>query len=134
MAVVALLASLIFSPPQPVSRLLYGRLAGVCQRESRCRPVGIHEQDAWAGRRAYRKAVARGWLDPAGCIFHHGSPERFSTRGGTGQIAAYALRFIDGCWPPEILDIPAVDALAARRRAASEACDAHPRCRSWRGS
>jgi hypothetical protein len=132
MALVALLASFFWSPPQPVARLLYGGLAHVCERESRCRPVGIHERDAWAGRIAYRKAVARGWLDPESCVFHHGSPERFSTRGPSGQIAAYALRHLPGCWPPEVLDIPAVDALAAHRRAASTACDRHRRCRSWR--
>ena len=133
MATLVALLGFLLAPPKPVARMAFGELAHVCERESRCLPVGIHARDAHHGRVAYRKAVARGWLDPEGCIWHHGSPERFSTRGQAGMIAAYTLRHLPGCLPPEVLDLPIVSAIAAHRRAASEACDRHSRCRSWRG-
>lgn len=113
-------------------------LVHICRRESHCRPVGAHEVDAWAGPLMYRKAVGVGWLDPA-CPFHHGSSERFSTRGVHGLAAAYSLRFLPDCLPPEVLDVPLVSAIAAARRAQHQcrrhgACDRTQRRRRWAGA
>jgi hypothetical protein len=131
MAILALLSFLV-APSKPVVRMAFGGLAHVCARESRCTPVGIHSGDAHHGKTVYANAVRAGWLD-RGCIFHHGSPERFSTRGTAGLMAGYHLRFLPGCLPPEVLDLPLVSAYVAHRKAESEACSRHPRCVSWRG-
>jgi hypothetical protein len=102
-------------------------LLGICRRESHCRWVGAHKLDAWAGPTMYRNAVRVGWLDPQ-CTFHRGTdPMRYSTRGAHGLSAAYSLRFVGGCLPPEALDVPFVSALAAARRA-HEQCKKHRAC------
>ena len=58
-----------------------------------------------------------GWLD-SWCPWHVGpdDPERFSVRGSFGLSAAYSLRFLGPCLPPELLDIPVISAFAAARR------------------
>lgn len=113
-------------------------LVSICKRESRCRMVGGHHRDAWAGPTMFRKAMKVGWLDPS-CVFHAGPKERFSTRGIHGLSAAYSLRFIDACLPPEVLDIPLVSAIVATRRAAFAcrehgACNRQGRRRQWAGA
>lgn len=113
-------------------------LVHICRRESHCRPVRAHEIDAWAGPLMKRKALKVGWLDES-CVFHHGTPERFSTRGIYGLSAAYSLRFLDACLPPEVLDVPLVSAIAAARRAQHQcetkgACSRSQRRREWAGA
>jgi hypothetical protein len=113
-------------------------LVHICRRESHCRWVGAHPQDAWAGGLMQRKALRVGWLDRA-CRHHRGAPERYSTRGAHGLSAAYSLRFLGACMPPEVLDIPLVSALAAARRAkrqcrAQGACTPASRHRLWVGA
>lgn len=103
-------------------------LVAICRRESHCRLVGAHAVDAWAGGLMRRKALRAGWLDE-GCGFHRGRPERFSTRGVHGLSAAYSLRFVGGCLPPEVLDLPLVSAVAAARRADHQ-CERHGACTS----
>lgn len=102
-------------------------LLSICKRESPghdCkRTVGVHGNDAPAAvKRFYAKAVARGWLDPAGCPEHraetHEEMVRFGVRGSHGLAAAYTLRFLAGeCVPPGVLDTPLISAFAATRRA-----------------
>jgi hypothetical protein len=105
---------------------LASELVHICRRESHCRLVGAHAQDAWAGRLMQRKALRVGWLDPT-CRHHRGAPERYSTRGAHGLSAAYSLRYVGGCLPPEVLDIPMVSAIVAARRAKGQ-CRAHGAC------
>lgn len=89
-------------------------LVRICQRESRCRRIGIHEGDAWVGEVAYRRAREREWL-PGWCPLHKDArPRRYATRGSWGQVAAYTLR--GWCLPPEVLDIPLVGAFFAAER------------------
>lgn len=124
-------------------------LLTICKRESPghdCdRTVGIHGNDAsGAVRRFYTKAVARGWLDPAGCPEHRAvtfeEMQRFSVRGPHGLAAAYSLRFLPSeCVAPEVLDIPFVSALVATRRARAmcerhNACDRAARHNLWVGA
>jgi len=85
----------------------------------------------------YNNATRVGWLNPQ-CPFHRGSPGRFSTRGVHGLSAAYSLRFLGSCVPPEALDVPLLSAIAAARRAMSQcrrhgACSAGARHRMWIG-
>lgn len=113
-------------------------LVGICRRESHCRWVGAHVHDAWAGPTMYRNAVRVGWLDPS-CRFHRGDRTRFSTRGVHGLSAAYSLKFVGGCVPPEVLDVPLVSAIAAARRAREQctrhgACTTEARRRFWTGA
>lgn len=101
---------------------LAGTLVDVARRESRLELVGVHEIDA-------------GWSDrvrPRDCPPGPG----WSTRGAHGQIAAYALPYL-GAWArcrPWVLDMPAVSAFAAARRASSWRCRQVARCRSWLGA
>lgn len=114
-----------------------GELLSICKRESPgndcMRTVGAHGNDAHeATRRFYEKAVARGWLDPAGCPEHraanHEEMKRFGVRGSHGLAAAYSLRFLSGeCLAPEVLDIPLISAFVATRRA-MEMCERRGAC------
>lgn len=108
-------------------------LVDVCERESHCTAIDVHDGDRWLGRRAWVKAVRVGWLDPASCPWHRWDAGPWSTRGAHGQIAAYALRHLPiSCVPPSALAIPAVSALAAVARADAWECDAVAACRRWR--
>ncbi|HET6585712.1 MAG TPA: hypothetical protein VFG69_19775 [Nannocystaceae bacterium] len=116
---------------------LADELLAICRRESHCRFVRAHEADRWAGPRMYANAMRVGWLDSS-CVFHRGAPARFSTRGVHGLSAAYSLRFLGSCVPPEALDVPLLSALAAARRAESQcshhgACTSAARHRMWIG-
>jgi hypothetical protein len=113
-------------------------LVATCRRESHCRLVGGHEQDASTGAVMRRKAMAVGWLDEE-CGWHAGAGRRFSTRGVHGMSAAYTLRFVGECLPPEVLDVPFVSALAAARRMQAQcrdhgACSRAARHRLWMGA
>jgi hypothetical protein len=127
------LAALLVGQPT-----LAPELTAICRRESHCRIVRAHTEDAWAGVVMRRNALRVGWLDPR-CRFHHGDPTRFSTRGSHGLSAAYSLRFVAPCVPPEVLDIPLVSAIAAARRARAQcrhhgACTVEARHRLWIGA
>lgn len=112
-------------------------LLKICKRESPgydCRQrVGLHQNNTpRAAARFYRKAVARGWLDPEHCPEHRAeTPDemrRFAVRGNHGLAAAYSLRFLaTRCTPPEALDNPFLSALAAARRA-QQMCAEHGAC------
>ncbi len=113
-------------------------LVKICRRESRCMLVSVHEKDAHAGPLMHYKALKVGWLDRE-CTWHHGQSRRFSTRGAHGLSAAYSLRFLGACLPPEVLDIPIFSALAAARRARYmceryDACTRNARYRFWIGA
>jgi len=98
----------------------------ICRRESRCGQYGtpgVHERDAWVGRRVHARAVERGLLDPDRCEEHRITDARparaFATRGGFGQIAAYSIYRLEpylapgGCVAPEVLDQVGSAALSA---------------------
>lgn len=126
-------AAVVVGQPELAPELVH-----ICRRESHCRWIGAHATDAWAGTRMFRNAVRVGWLDP-GCKFHRGARPRFSTRGVHGLSAAYSLRFIGTCLPPEVLDVPLVSAIAAARRAREQcrryaACTTETRRRMWVGA
>jgi len=122
-------------------------LERVCMRESRCKPIGIHDLDGWAGRRFYSRAVAEGWLQPETCKEHAPPADReeamrWTTRGSFGGAAAYMLHRLPElgeCAPPEVLDHPGPAALAAARFALScdnyfkHPCTCQDRTRLWMG-
>jgi len=115
---------------------------------SRCKPIGAHEIDSWAGARSYRAAVDKGWLRPSTCEAHEApgsraAAARWSTRGSYGGIAAFMLHRVEDvvgeCAAPEVLDHPGVAALAAARFAVScdtffdKACTCEDRTKLWMG-
>jgi hypothetical protein len=113
-------------------------LVEICHRESHCRFVGAHVRDRPAGPAMQRSALRVGWLDPE-CPFHTGDGRRFSTRGVHGLSAAYSLRFLGECVPPELLDVPLFSAIAAARRSRNmcrhhRACTPEERHRRWIGA
>jgi hypothetical protein len=117
---------------------LADELVEICRRESHCRFVGAHVRDRPAGPRMRRNALRVGWLDAA-CPFVAGDGRRFSTRGVHGLSAAYSLRFLGDCVPPELLDVPLFSAIAAARRSRNmcvrhRACTPEERHRRWVGA
>lgn len=133
----ALLLWLVSLDPQDAAHLVTpdqaerDRLVAIAWRESRIRSVGIHKVDhaprgyrgdglraaRRVGSRAWVRAVQRGLLRPDRCSWHAlGEPSRWSTRGSWGQVAAFAVPYLPGCWPPWALDVPAVGAWVALQR------------------
>jgi hypothetical protein len=117
---------------------LADELVEICERESHCRFVGAHVRDRPAGPAMLRAALRVGWLDPE-CPFVFGDGRRFSTRGVHGLSAAYSLRFLGQCVPPELLDLPLFSAIAAARRSRNmctrhRACTREERHRRWVGA
>lgn len=108
-------------------------LRAIGWRESRLERLGVHPGDAWVGSRAWRSAVRVGRLDPQACPLHRrGDPRRWATRGSWGQIAAYAVPYLPGCWPPWALDVPVVGAwVAVRRLRRARRRDATRGLRAW---
>jgi hypothetical protein len=102
------------------------RLVGVCYRESRCRPHGLHVLDAWVSHRAWRGQVRLGHIDPE-CQPYR-DPE-WATRGAFGLSAADHWRYLPKCYKPEILDHTLVSALVASRKWAKR-CSSKTR-RGW---
>jgi len=94
----------------------YRTLVAIGRRESRLRRIGIHDRDGWTGAVAWQRAVGRGLLDPRCPLHRRGDPRQWSTRGSWGQIAAYAVPYLPGCWPAWAIDIPIVGAWTARER------------------
>ena len=110
---------------------LSGELRGVAVRE---RASGIHENDSWASERAYRRSVARGWIDPS--CQPLGAPGAWSTRGTHGLMAAYHLHLVPElgpCAAPSALDRPEVSALAAARKMREVGGTCWTRIRAWVG-
>lgn len=123
--ILQLILSIVLSPiaSSYVAALAVGepglavKLVRICRRESRCQPISIHTVDERKGWAAWRNAVRVGRLDPNRCIWHgRGSIGRWSTRGSWGTMAAYTVDYLADCYPPELLDVPIVGALAAARR------------------
>ncbi len=113
-------------------------LLQICRRESHCRIVRAHPRDRRAGPAMRRGALRVGWLDPE-CPFVEGDGRRFSTRGIHGLSAAYSLRFLGSCLPPEVLDVPLLSAIAATKRSRhmcrrQRACTKEERRRQWIGA
>jgi len=122
-SVTVLIAVLLALPPIPAARVVayaHGRpdlvapLAGICRRESRCRPIGVHPGDVGlvAGDGWYGQ-VRLGHLRP-GCQPYR--PATWSTRGAWGLSAASAWPYLPACYQPVWLDLPIVSAWVATRR------------------
>jgi hypothetical protein len=84
-----------------------------------------------------RAALRVGWLDGR-CPFTEMDGREFSTRGVHGLSAAYSLRFLGECVPPQALDLPLLSAFAAARRSRNMclrhgACTREARHRRWVG-
>jgi hypothetical protein len=108
-------------------------VARIAARESRGDTrVKVHAGDSWASHRVWERAVAKGWLDPECQPYGDGG---WSTRGAHGLMAAYSLRFLPElqCAGPEVLDHPAVSAIAAVRRARSTGGDCEAVAEEWAG-
>lgn len=144
--IVLLLLSLLSLPKEPASRLAVmlvntpmsaAELVSIARRESRgVSYKGVHDGDAWAEKRVWKRAHARGKLS-AWCPFHW-SPEGMSTRGVHGMMAGYSLHYLGACLPPQVLDVPLLSGIAAARRARRTcerygACTRKARRLVWRG-
>lgn len=122
-------------------------VTAICRVESRCRPVGLHtgHVNRRGGEVFYRRALARGIIDPDACDAHRpviaADPahalDRWGIRGSHGHAAAYAVRHLGPCVSPDALDIPMVSALATARRlrdleATYRLTTASARAHAWR--
>lgn len=95
---------------------LIPELRMIAKRESSMQFVSVHDGDSWASRRAWNKAMKKGWLSPL-CPFHERSIGGWATRGSFGLFAAYHLRYLGSyCLPPHLLDSPFVSAVIAIRK------------------
>lgn len=93
------------------------RLLRICRRESRCTYQAVHKVDSHLSRRVWGMAVRAKQIDPEQCSMHeYGAGRRWSTRGAFGMMAAFSLKYLEVCAPPEILDIPLVSAYIAVHR------------------
>ena len=101
-------------------------LIGICQRESRCAAVSVHERDAHLSRRGWRGQVRLGHLDPE-CQPY--KARAWATRGPWGLSAASHWEYLPRCYSPAILDVPLVSALIAARKWIRH-CDGR-RSRAW---
>lgn len=114
-----LILTALLLPPLPAARIAArafdvpeSALVRIVMRESQGQRIGVHERDAWASKRACRKAVRTGWLhEGADCTL-----PGWSTRGAFGLMSAYSLRWVGLDRAPWVLDVPAVSAVAAARR------------------
>ncbi len=111
----------------------YGaQLVEICERESGCTRIGVHRCDARRSSSAWRDAVGNmRALDPARCEHHELADGPWSTSGPWGAMRAYTLRWLPGCWPAWLLDVPAVGAFAATRRAHGPTCRQVHGCARW---
>ena len=114
-ALILYLLSLDGCEAAPVAARLAGarwtarHVKATARRESRCKPVTVHQGDVWAAERMARKARKVGWLTECQSGY-------MGVRGSHGLSAAYSLRFLPPCTDPEALDVPVVSAYAAARR------------------
>lgn len=126
-ALAALLGTLVRLEPGTaavIAAVLHGRpdladdLRRVCERESRCQPIGVHEIDAHLSRGGWRGQVALGHLtaacQPASAgETRPGARDGWATRGAWGLSAASHWEYLPDCYPPQILDVPIVSAWIA---------------------
>jgi hypothetical protein len=146
MSAIATIAAMMLhlSQPEAATRFaaqvfapgLESELVAICKRESKCkRAISIHRGDAMHHGRVWRRAVARGWLQP----WCQDSREGWSTRGSHGLMAGYHMRYLGvPCLPAAALDVPLLSAIAAARKAArlctaKGACDAESLRDYWHG-
>lgn len=108
------------------------QLLAICERESGCQLVGVHRCDAHRSRAAWADAVGNmRALDPARCAHHELGAGPWATSGPWGAMRAYTLRWLPGCWPAALLDVPLVGAWAATRRAHGPLCQRVHGCHRW---
>ena len=87
-------------------------LHNICKRESLCtgRVIGIHEEDSWAAKKMYEKALQNKYIDVIDCpnyLIEDGDYERWGVRGSYGLSAAFYIRYLNDtftCPDPELLD------------------------------
>lgn len=128
--------SWLFSPKVAaiVAAFLFGRidiapeLIKICQRESRCEPVGVHARDAWLSRTSWKGQVQLGHLDRSCQPYVHG---RWATRGPWGLNASAHWEYVPRCYEPHWFDVPLFSALVAARKYLRR-CD-RKRTRLWCG-
>lgn len=113
---------------------LVRQLQRIAHRESRSKRIGLHPNDKWAGPIMWRRAVRASLLAPETCPFHRADTqaekEEWAPRGAWGLSAAYNSKYLPGCYPAALFDIPAVSALVALRKLRANRQD--PR-RAWSG-
>jgi len=130
---IALALLLSWHPPYAarLASVLTGRpdlapvLVRICRRESRCRPIGVHDIDAHLSARGWWGQRRLGHIDPSCQPYGRGG---WGTRGAWGLSAASHWHYLPRCYRPEILDYPLVSALVAARKYAAE-CEPRPRSR-----
>lgn len=88
-------------------------LVAICERESGCRAIGVHEVDAVRSRLGWNGQVALGHLDPRCQPYVDG---QWATHGAWGMSAASSWPYLPRCYQPWILDwvFPAAIAAALR--------------------
>ena len=129
---IAITLLLTWHPPfaARVAAMINGRpdivpaLVGICWRESRCRPIGVHDIDAHLSARGWWGQRRLGHIDPSCQPYGRGG---WGTRGAWGLSAASHWSYLPRCYRPEIFDVPLVSALVAARKYV-RACE--PRARS----
>jgi len=117
-----------------------------CRTESWCNWYGVtdvHAGDASLGRKRWRKAVARGLLDPEACEVHELGETReewvwWSTVGAFGTVSSYVIRHRGECADPHDMVDPFVAADLAVAHAGVlcrryKACTCPKRARWWAG-
>lgn len=118
----SLLASRLQDDPRLAARVVCavaGRpelapsLVRVCERESGCRPTGVHLGDAHLSRRGWVGQVSLGHLDPSCQPYERGA---WATRGPFGLSASSNWEHLPECYAPAILDLTVVSAYVALRR------------------
>lgn len=92
---------------------LAAALVRVCERESGCRPTGVHTGDAHLSRQGWVGQVSLGHLDPACQPYEPGA---WATHGAFGLSAASNWEHLPACYQPAILDLTLVSAYVALRR------------------
>lgn len=114
-------------------------MARVAWREGRCVRKGAHEEDIWASKTMWRKAVRLGNLHPDWCPWHR-DPENAGPMGPHGLSYAYTMKYLPfgGCFPQQFLSIGIGSALAATARASwlcenKGACSAQELREYWKG-
>lgn len=137
---IGLLIAALALPPVPAARVaakLYdvppAELVYITRRESSARWIGVHPRDASMSLVAWRNAVRVGWLRPAECAAHRYRDGQWHTRGAFGLSAAYNLRYLGTCAPPEALDVPLLAAIAAARKW-RRICERPGKRNAWCGS
>lgn len=116
---IALILAALLVEPVPAARIAAqafdvpeADLVAIVRRESAGQRVGVHEGDAWASRLVCRKARRVGWLaEDVDC-----TSGGWSTRGCSGIMVGYGLRYIGMSRWPWLFDVPLISTIAAARR------------------